>query len=175
MSYDLKTFYASVDELTTRDRGLAIVYGRVPDNLGGGVVPIKVDATGALLLGTSVTLNVSDITPVTVVQSNPSLLNANVNITPSTTATLTNVVGSAVSIVLLAANASRKMAAVFNESATSTAILYLKFSSGASTTSYTVQVPAGSYYEFPTPIFTGIVSGIWATSPTATARLTEFA
>ena len=80
MSYDLKAFYDSVDELTTRDRAIAVQYGRVPDSMGGGLVPLNVDAQGHLLIGSGLTLNVTDITPVTCVQPNPALLNATVNI-----------------------------------------------------------------------------------------------
>lgn len=78
MAYDLKSFYNSVDELTTRDRSLAIMYGRVPSTLGGGLVPINVDAAGNLQIGTEITLNVSEITPVNVVQPSSALLNATV-------------------------------------------------------------------------------------------------
>jgi hypothetical protein len=80
VSYDLKAFYDSVDELTTRDRCLSVMYGRVPDSLGGGLVPVGVDASGNLQLGTNITLNVSEITPVNVVQPNPALLQTSTNL-----------------------------------------------------------------------------------------------
>jgi hypothetical protein len=60
--------------------------------------------------------------------------------------------------------------AVFNDS---TAVLYLKYGATASTTSYTVQVQPGGYYEFPQPLYTGQVDGIWA-SANGSARLTSW-
>lgn len=87
------------------------------------------------------------------------------------TSTLTNVSGSASSVSILASNANRKGAMITNDSG---AILYLKFGTTASTTSYTVQMPAGSYYEFPANpgLYTGAVDGIWS-SATGAARITE--
>ena len=62
-------------------------------------------------------------------------------------ATKANVSGSASSVTILAANLGRIGAAIFNDSA---AILYLDLTGGtASTTSYTVQLPTGGYYEVP--------------------------
>ena len=51
---------------------------------------------------------------------------------------------------------------VFNDS---TQVLYLKFGATASASSYTVQIAAGGYYEFPQPI-------IWARSTGSGRRLT---
>lgn len=84
-------------------------------------------------------------------------------------ATTSNVNSSATSVTLLAANPGRVSAYVFNDS---TQVLYLKFGATASSTSYTVQIAAGGYYEFPMPIYTGIVDGIWA-SANGAARITE--
>jgi hypothetical protein len=60
--------------------------------------------------------------------------------------------------------------AVFNDS---TAVLYLKFGATASETSYTVQIAAGGYYEFPQPLYAGEVDGIWA-SANGNARTTAW-
>lgn len=88
------------------------------------------------------------------------------------TGTKSNVSASASSVTVLAANTSRKRWSVFNDS---TAILYLDTTGGtASATSYTVQIPAGSYFEGPRPVNTGLITGIWA-SATGTARVVEFA
>lgn len=89
----------------------------------------------------------------------------------ASTATLTNVSGSATTVSLLASNAGRKGAMVTNDS---TASLYVKFGTTASTTSYTVLIPPGAYYEFPanTAIYTGAVDGIWSAANGA-ARITE--
>lgn len=86
----------------------------------------------------------------------------------SGTATLANVAGSASSVTLLASNTDRRGATIQNDS---TAILYVKFGSAASTTSYTIKMAADSYYEIPFG-YTGIITGIWS-SATGSARITE--
>jgi hypothetical protein len=85
------------------------------------------------------------------------------------TATLTNVSGSATSVSLLASNANARVRTAYNDS---TAILYLKFGTTASTTSYTLQIPPNGYFEFPQPLYTGAVDGIWSAANGA-VRLTE--
>jgi hypothetical protein len=87
------------------------------------------------------------------------------------TATLSNVSGSASSVTLLASNANARLRTVFNDS---TANLFLKFGATASTSSFTVKIAAGGYYEFPQPLYTGLVDGIWDAANGA-ARLTEVA
>lgn len=84
------------------------------------------------------------------------------------TATLSNVSSSASNVTLLAANAARKGATIFNDSS---AILYVKFGTTASTSSYTVQMAAGGYFEVPFG-YTGRIDGIWA-SANGNARVTE--
>ena len=88
----------------------------------------------------------------------------------ATTATLSNVPGSASSVTLLALNTARLSAVIYNDS---TAILYVKFGSTASTTSYTYQLQANMTLELmQIPMYTGIITGIWA-SATGSARVTE--
>ncbi len=86
----------------------------------------------------------------------------------STTPAQTSVAGSASSVSLLASNASRLGATIFNDSS---AILYLKLGTTASTTSYTAQLASNAYYEVPFN-YTGAIDGIWA-SATGNARITE--
>lgn len=87
----------------------------------------------------------------------------------SSTATQTSVAGATSSTSLLAANAARLGATVYNDS---TAILYLLLGSGtASTSAYSVQLGAGAYYEVPFG-YTGAIKGLWA-SATGNARVTE--
>jgi hypothetical protein len=88
----------------------------------------------------------------------------------SATATRTNVVAAAADTALLAANAARKGAIFYNDS---TAILYLAYgAAAASTTSYSVQMPANGYFELPLPIFTGAIRGYWSAA-NGNARITE--
>ena len=81
---------------------------------------------------------------------------------------VSSVASSATSVTLLASNAARKGATIYNES---TAILYLKLGATASLTSYSAQLVAGAYYELPFA-YTGIIDGIWA-SANGNARITE--
>ncbi len=94
-----------------------------------------------------------------------------VGVTTSTTATLSNVnANGASSVTVLASNANRKGAMIFNDSSAS---LYLKFGATASTTSFTVLIPGNGYYEVPGPsVYTGIMDGIWSATSGA-ARVTE--
>ena len=82
---------------------------------------------------------------------------------------VSRVAASASAVTLLAANADRVGVSVYNDSG---ARLYLKEGSGASATSFTVPLDPGDLYEFPLPIYVGLVSGIWVTA-TGAAQLTE--
>jgi len=89
----------------------------------------------------------------------------------SATATLANVASSASSVTLQASNTARKGWMIHNDSS---AVLYVKFGTTASTSSYTVKLIADAYYEMPQGhIYTGIIDGIWA-SATGAARVTEY-
>jgi hypothetical protein len=90
--------------------------------------------------------------------------------THPTTATLANVASSATNVTLFAAASSTNARTIYNDS---TAVLYVKFGATATTGSYTVQIAAGGYYEFPQPLYAGQVDGIWA-SANGNARLTSW-
>lgn len=94
-----------------------------------------------------------------------------IQVTPGTsgTATHANVSASASNVTLLASNASRKGATIYNDS---TAVLYVKLAATASSTSYTTQLLPNGYYEVPFA-YTGIIDGIWAAANGA-ARVVEF-
>jgi len=91
-----------------------------------------------------------------------------VTIDSAATATRTDVTSSASSVTILALNASRKGATVYNDS---TKFLYLKFGTTASATDFTVLLRSGDYYEVPFR-YTGKIDGIWA-SANGAARVTE--
>lgn len=90
-------------------------------------------------------------------------------VTPATAAAPANVASSASNVTLQASNAARRGLLIFNDS---TQVLYVKFGATASSSSYTVQIAAGGYYEVPQPVYTGQVDGIWA-SANGNARVTE--
>jgi hypothetical protein len=89
----------------------------------------------------------------------------------TSTSAVTSVSGATSSTSLLAAKLTRAQATFYNDS---TANLYLKLGATASTTSFTVKIAAGGYYELPTAggVYTGAVDGIWDAANGA-VRITE--
>lgn len=85
-------------------------------------------------------------------------------------ATTANVASSASNVTIFSAAARPNGRTVWNDS---TAVLYLKFGVTASSSSYTVQLAAGAFYEFPQPAYSGQVDGIWA-SANGNARTTQW-
>lgn len=101
---------------------------------------------------------------------NVSLLEkANSQLLCSSSSSLSNISASVSSVTLLAANQNRLLATIQNDSINT---LYVKLGTTASTSSYTVKMIGGSYYEFPLR-YTGRIDGIWDIA-TGTARITEF-
>ena len=93
-----------------------------------------------------------------------------VNRTRGSSSTVTSVSGSATSIQVIAAGASRMALSFYNDS---TVVLYLRAGSGAaSTTDYSVQLAAGAFYESPEPAATLEFRGIWS-SATGAVKITE--
>ena len=88
---------------------------------------------------------------------------------PADTATRTSVVSADTDTLLLAANAGRNGAYIFNAS---TAVLYVGLGTAAvSDTDHTAAVAASGYYTVPSH-FTGEVRGVWAAVDGA-AKVTE--
>lgn len=102
-----------------------------------------------------------------VIASNQSALTANP--TRPATSNVASVNDTNVSTTLLASNANRLGATIYNDS---TEVLYVKFGATASNTSYTVKMIADSYYEIPFG-YTGIIDGIWGADASGAARITE--
>lgn len=73
-------------------------------------------------------------------------------------------------VVLLEENDARYGVAFYNDSDKS---CYLKLGEVASSTSFTIKMSAGSYYEVPR-IYTGHVDCIWEADVTGAMRITEF-
>jgi len=94
-----------------------------------------------------------------------------VMLVPAATGTITSPALAVASFTALAANTARKMATFYNDS---TNTVYLALAAAASTTSYTVQIPPGGYYELPGDItvYTGAVTAISAVA-SGNLRVTE--
>ncbi len=97
---------------------------------------------------------------------------------PADTSTVTSVAAATSATTIAAANTARRGLFVYNDSS---ATLFLKLGTGATTTSYTVQVAPAGYWELPTVQatrsevlggYSGAVTGVWA-SATGSARVTE--
>ncbi len=85
-------------------------------------------------------------------------------------AALSNVASQDTNINLLASAATRRGVIIHNDD---TGILFIKYGSTASTTSYTYKIPVDGTWEMPGPIFTGAIDAIWVTSGSGSARITE--
>jgi hypothetical protein len=84
------------------------------------------------------------------------------------TSSLSNVPGSATSVTLLAANANRLGATIYNDSSST---LYVKYGTTASNSSFTIRLLAQAYHEVVFD-YIGRIDGIWNAS-TGNARITE--
>lgn len=76
----------------------------------------------------------------------------------ASTAVITSVAGSASSVLLLAANSSRKGFTLYNNS---TATAYVAFAATATTSAFTFKMAPNSLYEKDLVNYTGIISCIW--------------
>lgn len=83
---------------------------------------------------------------------------------------LASIQSNSSSVQLLAANASRENFIIINEATTA---LYIAFKATSSTSSFTTRLDPGDFYESSNLVYTGVISGIWAGSPTGYARITE--
>lgn len=137
------------DEVGINDSGNSIT---VDD--GGTTLSID-DGSGSITVDGTITANAGSGTFVT-------------KEVRSSTPSQSSVAGSASSVSILSSNANRLGATISNDS---TAALYLKLGTTASTSSYTIKLLQDDYYEVPFG-YTGAIDGIWA-SATGNARITE--
>lgn len=86
------------------------------------------------------------------------------------TATLANKNYSGSNQTLAAANAARLGLLIFNDT---DGALFLKYGATAATSSFTVKIAAGGYWEMPSPLWAGIVDGIGTGGTTGATRVTE--
>jgi hypothetical protein len=86
-------------------------------------------------------------------------------------ATISSVPSQDTNINLLASNANRRGVIIHNSDA---GPLFIKYGATATaTTSYTYKIPTGEHWEMPGPIYTGAIDGIWTTSGSGSAVITE--
>jgi len=72
--------------------------------------------------------------------------------------------------IFLQPNVTRKMVSIYN---TGTGNLFVKMGLGVTTTNFTVRINTVSYFEFPLPIYIGIVEGVWSAA-NGVALITEY-
>ncbi len=146
---------------------------------GGAGIQYADGTTAATPTGTAVTWNDSGVErvasaakplPVATAPLTAALDTVTVVQDSNSTAALTQVASSITSVTVLAANANRKEALIFNNS---TANLFLAFTGTAATTAFTVKLAAGTAYALPTPLYKGVISGIWDAA-NGTAQVTEY-
>lgn len=113
-----------------------------------GLVRLKATDAGELKISGTITAESAPVYSTGSTQSSVSVTNSNTTI--------------------LASNVARLGATIYNEGS---AVCYMKLGSTASTTSYTMQIASGGYYEVPFN-YTGIITGI-TSSGTAQLRITE--
>uniref|UniRef100_A0A832M3X7 Uncharacterized protein n=1 Tax=Oscillatoriales cyanobacterium SpSt-402 TaxID=2282168 RepID=A0A832M3X7_9CYAN len=94
---------------------------------------------------------------------------ASVTFPTSSSISATGIPGATSSTSLLASNASRKGATIFNNS---TADLYVELGGTASTTAFAVKLDPGGYFEVPYS-YTGAIAGIWSAA-NGTALVREY-
>jgi hypothetical protein len=92
---------------------------------------------------------------------------------PAATSNVSRVAGATSDTTLKTANTARLGLLLYNES---TATCYVKYGTGASATSYTVQMGPGAYWEMPVQnaLYTGQVNGLW-TAAAGNMQVTEIA
>lgn len=141
-------------------------------NTGANATAVKVDGSAVTqpISASSLPLPTGASTAANQSTGNASLASLTGSLTGASSATLANVSSATSSATCLASNSARKMAVVYNDS---TEILYLKFGSSASSTSFTYFLPAGATWEMPMPVYTGAITCIWADANGA-ARVTEW-
>ena len=115
-------------------------------------------ANGAAVAGNPVLIAGSDGTNARALSTDATgRLNVATTETKAGSSAVAQVASAVVNTTLLAANANRLGATIYNDS---NKAVYVKLGGTASATSFTVKVPARGYFEVPFS-YTGIIDGIW--------------
>lgn len=173
-----------------------VLYNSADVETGTAANPLRVDPTGTTPQPVTGTVTANQGTPAVVANAWPILVTDGVdtaevvNAAPGagafglvvrvagtipvsfsapTTSTVTSVAMSNVVATILASNANRLGAILWNNGA---AQVYVKLGAAATTASFTVRLANMSEWEIPFPVYTGIITGITAAG-TATILATE--
>jgi hypothetical protein len=90
--------------------------------------------------------------------------------TAATTINRSTVNSAATSGTIIAANTARRGLFMQNTDAND---LLLKYGATATATDFDHRVPAGGEWEMPSPVYTGIIDGIWTANGSGLVRVTE--
>jgi hypothetical protein len=112
---------------------------------------------------------VTALTQRVVLATDQTVIPVSTTVTGNATGTASNVGDSASSVTVLASNAARKGATLWNDS---TSVAYVKLGATASATSCAVKMRADAYYEVPFN-YTGIIDAIWVSDAGGSMRVTE--
>lgn len=145
----------------------ATVVGTATDNTTNSTAKLPVMAAKANTSAPSWTDG--NMVPLSTDTSGNLRVTGNVTVDKSSTSTITSVAGSTSNTSILASNTSRILATVYNGT---NKTMYLALASTASTSSYTIQMDAGSYWELPIT-YTGAISAVWANGVSGNALVTE--
>lgn len=100
----------------------------------------------------------------------PAIGSTAISFPSAKTSPQTSVASSASSVSLLAANAARRGAVMFNDS---TQACYVTFGATATSSNFTYKLFPSQTLVFDVPVYPGAVSGIWD-SANGNMRITEF-
>lgn len=125
---------------------------------------VTVCNTGAVTISTALPAGTNNIGDVDVASLPPVVA------TTYSTSSVTSVVSAAVSTSILASNANRRMAILFNDCDKA---VYVKLGATASTTSFSYKLSPAQTLELPIPLYTGTIDAIWDATPTGSMRVTE--
>ena len=125
--------------------------------------------SGGYVTTTAPTYTTGQLEPLSLDTSGNLRVTGFVTTNKASTSAVTSVASATSNTVILASNATRVFAAIFNGA---NKTMYIKLGTTASTSSYTIQLFSGSYWEVPND-YTGEIDAVWATGPTGNALVTE--
>lgn len=149
------------------------VSGTVAVSSVGGTVTISGTVTSnqgtAAALSGAWPVEITDGTNVLGTSSHPVVVSGSVTTNKAATSAVTSVAGATANTNILASNANRILATIYNGASKN---MYIKLGTTASTSSYTVILLPSSYWEIPQD-YTGNIDAVWASGVSGNALVTE--